>query len=107
MPCYPLNELADMHLMYSRANENVQRAARTCQKAFPHRRHSNRNTLSAIDRRLRGSWKFKPFSVNCLKQRSFQTPDVENYAAKENPGDSIRQTPTELNFAQGTVWRAA
>jgi hypothetical protein len=42
----------------------VRRAARPCQGTEPRRPHANHNIFVAIDRRIRGIGKLKPFAVS-------------------------------------------
>ena len=108
MYVYSNLELADMHLIYGRANGSSRKAVRIYQRTFPGRRVPNYHTFAAIDRRLREYGQFLPVTTDRGAHRTIRTPDVEEQIMQHVEGNlstSTRRIAAEESVSHMSVWR--
>lgn len=107
MQRYSFSEMADMHLMYGRANGNALAAQRLYREMFPNRRVPHRQTFEAIDRRLRETGTFSAMADRG-RQREVLQPALEERVLNDverNPQISTRRAAARAGVSPSTIWR--
>ncbi|KMQ96272.1 hypothetical protein RF55_3456 [Lasius niger] len=102
---YSFEELADIHLVYGRADGNGRLATRMYQETFPGRRTPNHQTFAAVDRRLRETGQFRPVTANYGARKTVRAPDVEERIldrVNDNPSTRNRYNQYKKNCSSGT-----
>lgn len=104
---YSVEELADMHFIYGRANGNTVLAVRLYVERFPNRRIPNRKTFSRIHARLRETGSLKPCTSSGRPQyvRTVQREERILQIVEANPESSTRRIGRMERVSHMTVQR--
>jgi len=104
---YSFSEMADMHLMYGRADGNALAAQRMYHEYFPNRQVPNVRTFIAIDRHLRETGSFSAMCDRGRPRTELQPEQEEQVLnlVEEHPEISIRRVATREGVAPKAIWR--
>ncbi|KAJ4437091.1 hypothetical protein ANN_17226, partial [Periplaneta americana] len=104
---YSIQELAEIHFMYGKADGNAALARRLYQERYPQRQCPDRKTFVRLHYRLCEYGKFNSPGLGRGRPRS-TTPEVQEEileAVNMTPSISTRRVALQVNVPHTTVWR--
>ncbi|XP_066600142.1 uncharacterized protein [Prorops nasuta] len=99
--------MADMHLVYGKADGNSSKAARLYREKFPNRRHPDRRFFISLAQRLRenGSFEYQKAPGASRTTRTVEFEEAVLNRVREDPTLSTRAIAYELQTSNTNVWR--
>ncbi|KAJ4449827.1 hypothetical protein ANN_01233 [Periplaneta americana] len=104
---YSNQELAEIHFMYGKADDNAALARRLYQERYPQRQCPDRKTFVRLHYRLCENGKFNSPGLGRGRPRS-TTPEVQEEileAMNMTPSISTQRVALQVNVPHTTVWR--